>query len=85
MESMIKEKLMMHLAPVYLDVINESQLHEGHQHFDNPGETHFKIVISSEKFKGQNKMMRHRKVYTALKVCFQEGLHSLTIEDLESK
>ena len=83
MKQMIQERLISSLSPVELDIINESHLHEGHQHFDNPGETHFKVIISSQQFIGKNKIMRHRAVYIALKECFQQGLHSLTIEASE--
>ena len=78
-ESLLKE----HLSPTYLEVINESHLHKGHQDFENPRETHFKVVIASPKFKGKSKVMRHRDVYKALEKCFQQGLHSLVIEDSE--
>ncbi len=83
MQQMIRERLISSLSPVELDIVNESHLHEGHQNFDNPGETHFKVTIRSKQFIGKNKIKRHRSIYMALEECFQQGLHSLTIEDLE--
>ena len=82
----IEKLLKKHLNPSHLEVINSSQSHEGHindghQGLKNLKETHFKVIIASEKFKDKSKIMRHREVYQALELCFKEGLHSLVIED----
>ena len=58
----ITEKLTAALAPLHLQVINES-----HKHSVPPGsESHFKVVIVSEQFQGQPLVRRHQAVNTAL-------------------
>ena len=67
--------------PSYLEVVNESRQHAGH----NPeaaatGQTHFRIRIASDKFTGVNRVASHRAVNDALAFAFDEGLHALAIE-----
>ena len=63
----ISQKLTAALAPVTLNVIDESAMHAGH--VGNPGkgdpsaETHFKVEIVSDAFKGMRQVARHRMVY----------------------
>lgn len=68
-------------APSYLEVINESRQHAGH----NPeaaatGQTHFRIRIASDKLAGLNRVASHRAINEALTFAFNEGLHALAIE-----
>lgn len=62
--------------PQHLDVINESPLH----HVGEAVETHFKIIMVSEAFKGQRLIERHRRVQTPIKPEFDTGLHALTLQ-----
>ena len=67
--------------PSYLEVVNESRLHAGH----NPeaaatGQTHFRIRITAEKLDGLSRVAAHRAVNEALSFAFGEGLHALAIE-----
>ncbi|APS00812.1 BolA family protein [Pajaroellobacter abortibovis] len=71
-ESILRELL----HPIYLKVENESQLHAG----PSDRETHFNIVIVSNRFQGMNSVERHRYVYESLKDEFQRGLHALTLQ-----
>lgn len=62
------------LAPSYLEIENESS-----QHSVPPGsETHFKVLIVSDKFTGKSRIDRQRLVNEALKQELQSGLHALT-------
>ena len=67
--------------PSFLEVVNESRLHAGH----NPeaaatGQTHFRIRIASDKLAGLSRIAGHRAVNEALAFAFAEGLHALAIE-----
>jgi stress-induced morphogen len=42
-------------------------------------ETHFRVLIVSEKFKGKMPVMRHRMVYSLLTEEFENGLHAVNI------
>jgi len=71
----ISHKLKTAFAPSHLEVINES-----HQHSVAPGsETHFKVVVVSENFRGLSLLQRHRTVYETLKSEIASGVHALAI------
>ena len=56
--------------------------HRGHQSFKEDVESHFEIIIVSEKFHNKNKIQRHRIVNEVLKEEFLSDLHSVTIESI---
>jgi len=71
----ITKKLQSSLAPVFLDVINES---DGHN--VAPGsETHFKVVIVSNRFEGLGAVKRHQAVYAQLQEQLKNGVHALAL------
>ncbi len=83
----IKDKLKTALAPVLLDVIDESHKHSGHAHAvthaakaGRSGETHFKVKVVSESFKGKSRLARHQMVNALLRAEFADGVHALSIE-----
>lgn len=83
-ESAMHEKLMLAFKPVYLELENESHQHGGHR--GNPGEcatavaeTHFRLLMVSDKFNGIPRIGRQRLVHDCLKVELQPGaVHALT-------
>lgn len=78
----IEEKLTEALAPVSLQVIDESHHHAGHGH---PGdkrhgnESHFRVEVVSAAFTGKSRVERHRLVNGLLAQELKEGLHALAI------
>ncbi len=78
-EARIREKLMVALEPIRLDVINESEMHAGHRSSPGTGESHFRIVIVSEKFKGASRLARHRMVNEALVDELRGRIHALAL------
>lgn len=78
----IEEKLTEALAPVSLEVIDESHHHAGHGH---PGdkrhghESHFRVEVVSAAFAGKSRVDRHRLVNALLAQELKEGLHALAI------
>jgi BolA family transcriptional regulator, general stress-responsive regulator len=76
---LITEKLTKAFAPQSLDVVDESHQHEGHAGHRPGGETHFRVYIVSETFKGKSRIERHRMVNQALSGELAGGMHALAI------
>lgn len=76
----IISKLIDALAPVQLDVIDESDKHKGHGGWREGGETHFRVRIVSPSFSGQNRVARHRTINELLADELAGGVHALAIE-----
>ena len=66
--------------PYFFSVKDVSEQHRGHQSFKENVESHFEIIIVSEKFDNRNKIERHRMVNKSLKEEFLSDLHSVTIK-----
>ncbi|XP_043276475.1 bolA-like protein DDB_G0274169 isoform X2 [Venturia canescens] len=75
METSIRKKLSAALNPQHLDVLNESYMHN----VPKGSETHFKVVVISEKFENQPLIKRHRMVNELLKEELTSGVHALSI------
>ena len=75
----ITEKLTAAFAPQSLRVVDESHLHEGHAGHRPGGETHFRVYIVSEAFRGKSRVERHRMINTALAAELAGGIHALAI------
>lgn len=66
------------LAPVHLEVIDES-----HKHNVPPGaESHFRVRIVSTRFEGRRLVERHRDVNRLLRAQLDAGVHALALEAL---
>jgi len=69
------------LTPQSLEVIDESQQHNGHAGANGSGfGTHFRVRITSHLFTGKTPVAQHRLVYDALQDFMDQGLHALAIE-----
>ena len=71
----ITSKLENDFTPSWLEVINESHLHN----VPSESEMHFKVIVVSENFAGQSSIARHRSVHRTLHEELSNGLHALTI------
>jgi BolA protein len=78
-KDVIAEKLSAAFAPQRLDVQDESHLHEGHAGHRPGGQTHFRVTIVSETFRGKSRIERHRLVNQALAEELSSGVHALAI------
>ena len=76
---LITEKLTLAFAPARLDVVDESHQHEGHAGHRPGGETHFRVHIISEAFRGKSRLERHRMVNEILARELEGGVHALAI------
>ena len=65
--------------PVSLQVLDESHQHEGHAGHRPGGQTHFRVYIVSEAFKGKSRLERHRMINQLLSTEMEGGIHALAI------
>ena len=79
----MREKLT-ELAPLQLEIIDESESHRGHGGWREGGETHFRIRMTSPRFDGLNRVARHRLVHQALGDIVPR-IHALALELSESR
>ena len=76
----IKKKLISQFRPTNLEIIDESHLHSGHVGARPEGETHFRLIISSETFIGKTRIEKQRQIYKALKEELAGPIHALSIQ-----
>jgi BolA family transcriptional regulator, general stress-responsive regulator len=76
----ITNKLREAFTPESLDVVDESHLHEGHSGHRPGGETHFRVYIVSDAFKGKSRIERHRMINMALAAELAGSVHALAIK-----
>ncbi|WP_093139847.1 BolA family protein [Pseudoxanthomonas sp. GM95] len=67
------------LAPLQLELEDESHLHAGHAGARD-GRGHFRVRVVSPLFAGKLPLARHRAVYAALGDMMQTDIHALSIE-----
>jgi BolA protein len=76
---LIAEKLSAAFAPESLRVVDESHQHEGHAGHRPDGQTHYRVYIVSEAFRGKTRIDRHRMVNQTLAQELAGGVHALAI------
>jgi BolA protein len=78
----IIDKLTAAFGPERLEVIDESQLHEGHAGHRPGGESHFRVYIVANAFQGKTRVERHRMIHEALARELGASVHALAIRAL---
>ena len=73
----IQTRLQASLAPVQIDVQDDSHLHAGHAGAREG--RHFTVRIRSSRFAGLSRVARHRLVYDSLGPLAEQGVHALAI------
>ena len=76
---LITEKLRKAFTPESLRVEDESHRHEGHAGHRPGGETHFRLYIVSEAFRGKSRIERHRMINATLAGELKGTVHALAI------
>lgn len=67
-------------APTLLEIHDDSEKHRGHAGYQEDGESHWQIVISSPALDGMNRLARHRAIHTALGKDIIGRIHALAID-----
>lgn len=75
----IRHKLSGAFSPKSLEVIDESHLHEGHAGARPGGQSHFRVKIVADAFKGRSLVQRHRMVNQTLAEELAGPVHALAI------
>ncbi|KAL2352937.1 bola protein [Cryomyces antarcticus] len=89
MEDAMRAKLTTALNPSTLEIHNDSHMHSHHKAMQGvqSKETHFRVVITSDAFKGKMQPARHRIVYNLLKeeLAAAGGIHALQLRTRTSE
>ena len=78
-EALLRERLAS-LAPLAIEIIDDSALHAGHAGAGQGG--HYRLRIVADAFSGKSTVARHRLVYAALGELMRSRIHSLSIKAL---
>ena len=73
----IQTRLQDALAPLHIEVQDDSHLHAGHAGAREG--RHFTVRIRSPRFTGLSRVARHRLVYDSLGPLAEQGVHALAI------
>lgn len=81
----IKRKVTEALNPVKLEIYNDSAKHAHHasmRNSENTVESHFRLVVVSDKFEGKTLPARHRMIYQLLdgELKMANGVHALQLK-----
>lgn len=74
----IRAALEQELAPLQLDIKDDSAKHAGHAGAREGG--HFRVRLVSEAFRGKSAIERHRLVFAAVAGLMGRDIHALNIE-----
>ena len=74
----IEHKLRQALAPVHLEVVNETHMHN----VAEDAESHYKVIAVSGQFNGRSLLQRHRLINAALASELADGIHALALHTL---
>jgi BolA protein len=74
----IENKLNEALEPTFLEVVNESHMHN----VPAGSESHFKVTVVSEQFDGERLVARHRRVNAVLADELAGAVHALALHTL---
>jgi BolA protein len=78
-EQRLRERLVARFAPALLRIEDESHLHAGHAGAAS-GQSHFRVTIVAEAFRGAAPLARHRMVYAAVDDLLKTDIHALSLE-----
>lgn len=75
MGQQVRKRLLEKFNPSHLEIINESYMHS----VPKGSETHFKVIVVSDAFKGWSLIQKHRGVQECLQDEMKTGIHALSI------
>ena len=78
-EALLRERLAS-LAPLAIEIIDDSALHAGHAGAGQGG--HYRLRIVADAFSGKSTVARHRLVYAALGELMRSRIHALSLKAL---
>jgi len=75
----IRSKLTAALQPSHLEIVDESHRHKGHAGARPNGESHFRVEVVAETFRGKSRLERQRLVYAVLQEEMSSDIHALSL------
>lgn len=78
LQTTIESKLAEALDPLHLEVTNESHMHN----VPSDAESHFKVVVVTERFRDQKLIGRHRLINELLSAELRGGVHALALHTM---
>src|SRR5262245_19466849 len=78
--AILERKLRAALSPTLLHVVDDSAGHRGHAGSRPGGETHFRVTVVSEVFRGRSLLERQRLVHDVLAEELSERIHALSLD-----
>ncbi|KAF2132184.1 bola-like protein [Dothidotthia symphoricarpi CBS 119687] len=83
MEDALRTKITEALKPTTLEIHNDSHKHAHHQAMQGQTsrETHFRVFVTSDAFKGKMQLARHRMINSLMKdeMAKEGGIHALQL------
>ena len=76
----IEDSLRRAFEPTALEVVDDTESHRGHAGFTEGVESHFNVMIRSQKFEGLNRVSRHRAIHSALGAELISRIHALALD-----
>ena len=76
----IRARLTDALAPLELEIVDQSHLHAGHAGAPEGGESHFRIRVVSAEFTGKTRVARQRMVNSILVAELAGPIHALSMD-----
>lgn len=80
MAERIRSKLDAAFAPMWLEVVDESERHRGHGGWREGGETHFRVVMRAASLGAMSRVERSRAVHRVLADELAERVHALALD-----
>jgi BolA family transcriptional regulator, general stress-responsive regulator len=77
--SRIEAALLAAFPGAHVAVEDDSHRHAGHAGARPGGETHYSLLVVSDRFAGLGRLARSRAVHAALEAEFQGGMHALSL------
>lgn len=80
--TVLEQRLREALAPLALEIEDQSARHAGHAGARPEGESHFAVVVVAERFEGESRVARQRMVFEAAGDLLRTDIHALSITAL---
>lgn len=74
-QQQLTDKISAEFTPHFLQIENESHMHSSGRGADS----HFRIILVTDKFLGVPKVARHQQIYQLLSPELQNGIHALAL------
>lgn len=76
---LINIKITQALQPEFIEVLDDSQAHAGHEGAKSGG-GHYYLTVTSDQFEHKSRIQRHQLVYKALGDMMKKDIHALSIK-----